>query len=48
MLEHGDGRDVSHGLRRGDVRGAHQARIDVEQVEGADYGTTQPHRQCVH
>jgi hypothetical protein len=48
VLEHGDGRDVGHGLRRRDVRGAHHARIDVEKVEGADYRTTQPHRQCVH
>jgi hypothetical protein len=48
VLEHGDGGDVGHGLRRGDVCGPHQARIDVEKVESADYSTTQSHRQCVH
>jgi hypothetical protein len=48
VLKHGDGRDVRHGLRRCDVRGPHHARIDVEQVESADHGTTQSHRQCVH
>jgi hypothetical protein len=48
VLKHGDGRDVRHGLRRCDVHGPHHARIDVEQVESADHGTTQSHRQCVH
>ena len=48
MVQDGDGGDVGQGLGRVHVGLAHLARVDAEQVEGADDGAPQPHRQGVH
>ena len=48
VLEDGDGGDVGERLGGVEVGWSHLAGLDVEQVEGADDGAAQPHRQRVH
>ena len=48
VLEDGNSRDVSQGLGRLDVVFSHLARVEVEQVEGADDGATQAHGKRVY
>ena len=48
VLEDGDGGDVGERLGGVDVGSPHLARLDVEQVEGADDRAAQAHRQRVH
>ncbi len=48
VLENRDRGDIGESLRHLDISEPHVARVDVEQVEGADNRSAQPHGEGMH